>query len=78
MKSIKVLGTGCASCKQLESLVRQAVAESGQEARVEKVEEIQDIVAYNVLSTPALVVDEVVKLAGRLPSLDEVREAIAS
>lgn len=78
MKSIKVLGTGCASCKQLESLVRQAVAESGQAARVETVEEIQDIVAYNVLSTPALVVDEVVKLAGRLPSLDEVREAIAS
>ncbi|ASQ90475.1 thioredoxin family protein [Prosthecochloris sp. GSB1] len=77
MKTIKVLGTGCATCKQLETLVRKAVEETGMEAAIEKVEDMQDIVSYNVMSTPALVVDEEVRISGRLPSIDEIKEAIA-
>jgi small redox-active disulfide protein 2 len=71
-KHIKVLGSGCATCKQLESLVREVVVESGIEATVEKVEDIQQIMAYNVLSTPVLVVDDVVKCSGRIPSREEI------
>ncbi len=78
MKQIKVLGTGCATCKQLEKLVRQAVEETGTEATIEKVEDIQNIIAYNVMSTPALVIDEEVRSAGRLPSIEELRQLIAS
>ena len=71
-KHIKVLGSGCATCKQLETVVREVVVESGIEATVEKVEDIQQIMAYNVLSTPVLVVDEVVKCSGRIPSREEI------
>ncbi len=78
MKNIKVLGTGCATCKQLEKLVRQAVADIRIDASIEKVEDIQDIISYNVMATPALVVDEEVKVSGRLPSLDEIRQLLAS
>lgn len=77
MKTIKVLGTGCATCKQLETLVRKAVEETGMEAAIEKVEDMQDIVSYNVMSTPALVVDEEVRISGRLPSIEEIKAAIA-
>ena len=71
-KHIKVLGSGCATCKQLETVVREIVAESGVDATVEKVEDIQQIMAYNVLSTPVLVVDEEVKCSGRIPSREEI------
>jgi len=77
MKTIKVLGTGCATCKQLETLVRKAVEETGMEATIEKVEDMQEIVSYNVMSTPALVVDEEVRISGRLPSIEEIKAAIA-
>ena len=71
-KHIKVLGSGCATCKQLETVVREVVAESGVDATVEKVEDIQQIMAYNVLSTPVLVVDEEVRCSGRIPSREEI------
>ena len=71
-KHIKVLGSGCATCKQLETVVREVVAESGVDATVEKVEDIQQIMSYNVLSTPVLVVDEEVKCSGRIPSREEI------
>ncbi len=77
MKNIKVLGTGCASCKQLESMVRKAVEASGTEAVIEKVEDIQEIMSYNILSTPALVIDEEVKCSGRIPSQEEIQSLIA-
>lgn len=73
-KHIKVLGSGCATCKQLETVVREVVAESGVDATVEKVEDIQQIMAYNVLSTPVLVVDEEVRCSGRIPSREEIEE----
>ena len=73
---IKVLGSGCASCKKLEALTRRAVAELGIEADVIHVTEIADIIAYGIMSTPALVVDEQVKIAGRVPSLAEIKTAL--
>ena len=71
-KHIKVLGSGCATCKQLETAVREVVSASGIDATVEKVEDIQQIMAYNVLSTPVLVIDEEVRCSGRIPSRDEI------
>ena len=76
MKSIKILGTGCPKCKQTESMVRQALSELQVEADVQKVEDIQDIMKYDVLSTPAVVIDEEVKIKGRVPSLAELKTLI--
>lgn len=73
MKYIKILGTGCPKCKKTEAVVREAVAKLGILAEIQKVEDIQEIMKYNILSTPAVVVDEVVKIKGRVPSMDEVR-----
>ena len=73
---IQVLGTGCTKCKTLYELANKAVAETGVDALVEKVEDIQKIMAYNVIMTPGLVIDGYVKVAGRLPSLDEVKRLI--
>ncbi|MCO6488550.1 MAG: TM0996/MTH895 family glutaredoxin-like protein [Phaeodactylibacter sp.] len=73
MKHIKILGTGCPKCKQTETVVRQAVDELGVEATIEKVEDIMQIMAYNVLSTPAVVIDGEVKIKGRVPTAGEVR-----
>lgn len=73
---IKVLGTGCAKCKQLEKTVREAVDELGLDATVEKVTELTDIMEYGLMSTPGLVVDGEVRLAGRLPKLAEVKSIL--
>lgn len=73
---IKVLGTGCAKCKQLEKTVRTAVDEMGLDATVEKVTELTDIMEYGLMSTPGLVVDGEVRLAGRLPKLAEVKSIL--
>lgn len=71
---IKILGTGCSNCKRLEANAREAVKQLGVEATVEKVEDIQAIMAYGVMSTPALVVDEAVKVAGRIPSVADLKK----
>jgi small redox-active disulfide protein 2 len=73
---IQVLGTGCTKCKTLYELVHQAVAETGVEALVEKVEDIQQIMAFEVLMLPGLVIDGYVKVAGRVPSIDEIKRLI--
>ena len=77
MKTIKILGTGCAKCKATEQVVRAAIAKHNIEATVEKVEDIQQIIEYNILSTPAVVVDEVVKIKGRVPSESEIIEVLS-
>lgn len=77
MKTIKILGTGCAKCKATEQVVRAVIAKHNIEATVEKVEDIQQIIEYNILSTPAVVVDEVVKIKGRVPSESEIIEALS-
>ena len=69
---IKVLGPGCNNCVNLERVTREAIAELGLDATVEKVEDFPTIVGYGVMSTPALVVDDQVVLSGRVPRLAEV------
>lgn len=73
---IKILGTGCAKCKTALAVVEKVVADNGVEATITKVEDIMDIMKYNVMFTPAIVVDEVVKIKGRVPSEKEVKQAL--
>ena len=76
MKRIKILGTGCPNCKRTTAIVEQAVKETGIEAGVEKVEDIMEIMKYDILSTPAIVIDEVIVIKGRVPSKSEVIELL--
>jgi small redox-active disulfide protein 2 len=69
---IKILGSGCAKCNRLEQLTREAVAELGLAAEFEHVRDMEQIMAYPVMTTPALVIDETVKVSGRMPSKDEL------
>ena len=69
---IKILGSGCAKCNRLEQLTREAVAELGMEATFEHVKEMDKIMAYPIMTTPALVIDEQVRVSGRIPSKDEL------
>jgi small redox-active disulfide protein 2 len=73
---IQVLGTGCSKCKTLFEVANRAVEETGVEALVEKVEDIQRIMSCNVLMLPGLVIDGYVKVAGRVPTLEEVKRLI--
>jgi small redox-active disulfide protein 2 len=70
--NIKILGTGCAKCKKLYSETEKALAASGQQGTLEKVEKIDEIMKYGVMVTPALVVDGEVKSSGRIPSQAEL------
>lgn len=69
---IEILGTGCAKCKALEEATKQAVAQSGQFAQIEKVEDIMKIMEYNVMSTPGLVIDGKVVSTGKLLTPAEI------
>lgn len=73
---IKVLGSGCAKCKKLEANVKEAVEELGLDATIQKVEDIQEIIAYGVMKTPALVVNEEVKMMGRVPKVKEIKKIL--
>ena len=72
MLTIKVLGSGCANCKKVEAVVRKAIADLAIEAEVVKVTDYADIMAYQILSTPGLVINENVVCAGRIPTPAEV------
>jgi small redox-active disulfide protein 2 len=69
---IKVLGPGCAKCKQTEKIVNETVAESGVDVKVEKVTDMMEIAGYGVMSTPAVVVDGEVKSVGKVPKKEDV------
>jgi small redox-active disulfide protein 2 len=75
---IKVLGSGCANCQKLEALAKKAADELGIEAEIVKVTDYADIMAYGIMSTPGLVVNEEVKMAGRVPTLDQVKTALSA
>ncbi len=70
---IKVLGPGCPKCKQTEKIVKEAVAEAGVAAEVEKVTNVMEIAGYGVLGTPAVVIDGQVKSVGKIPTKDDVK-----
>lgn len=69
---IKILGPGCARCEKTAKIVKDVVAEAGADVRVEKVTDMMQIAAHGVVSTPAVLVDGVVKSAGKIPKKDEV------
>ena len=77
MKRIQILGTGCPKCKKLAENAEAAAKELGLECEVEKVTDVEAIMAFNVMMTPALAVDGDVKAVGRVPSKDEIKEILS-
>ena len=73
---IQVLGTGCAKCKILHETVEKAIQETGVDAKVEKVEDIQQIMSFDLIMTPGLVINGELKAAGRLPNIEEIKKMI--
>lgn len=75
-KIIKILGTGCPKCQSMTAVVKAVVSENNIDATIEKVEDIMEIMTFNIITTPALVIDDVVKIKGRVPSKVEVLELL--
>lgn len=78
MRLVQVLGTGCPKCHKLEELTRQAAREAKVECEILKVSDIQAIMNMGVMITPALAVDGVVRVSGRVPALEEIKRIIQS
>jgi len=78
MKIVKVLGTGCASCKNTIKLIDEVATAKGIELQLEKVEQIQDIMTYGIMSTPGVVIDGKVVHAGGVPSRSAVEAWLAT
>ena len=76
MKRIQILGTGCAKCQKLAAVAEEAAKALGSPYELQKGTDLKHIMSFRVMSTPALVVDGVVKLTGRVPSLDEAKQLI--
>jgi len=76
MKKLQILGTGCRKCKKLAELTQEAAGSLGIEYEIEKVSDIQRIMSFGVMLTPALAVDGEVKVVGKVPSVDEIRKMI--
>jgi len=78
MLTVKILGSGCANCRKLEAVAKEAAAEAGVQAEFLKVTNMADIMAYEILSTPALVINEKVVCSGRIPTRAEVGAWLAA
>ncbi|WP_374369438.1 thioredoxin family protein [Dongia sp.] len=78
MLTVKILGSGCANCKKLEAVAREAAANAGLEAEFVKVTDMKAIMAYDLLSTPGLVVNEKLVCSGRIPTLAQVQQWMAA
>lgn len=76
MKKIQILGMGCPKCKKLAEITEKAAKELNIEYELEKVTQISDIMKFNIMSTPALAVDGNVKIAGKIPSIEEIKKII--
>lgn len=74
MKTVKILGSGCANCRRLEAMAREAAASAGVEADFVKVTDMKDMLAYDLLSSPGLVIDEKLVSSGRIPTQAEIRQ----
>jgi len=74
---IKILGTGCPKCRALEKTTREVVEKNNFNATITKVDDIMDIMKYNIMSTPALVVNEKVEIRGRVPSAEEIKQVLS-
>lgn len=72
MVTVKILGSGCANCRKLESVAREAATSAGIEAAFIKVTDMKDMLAYDLMSSPGLVVNEKLVCSGRIPTRDEV------
>ena len=77
MKTVKILGSGCANCRKLEAVARDAASASGIEAEFVKVTDMQDIMRFDILSTPGLVIDGRLVSSGRIPSRAEIQGWLA-
>ncbi len=75
---IKILGSGCTNCQNLEAVTRSALDELGLTAEIDKVTDPGEIVAWGVMSTPALVIDDEVVVSGRVPPLGQIKELFAA
>ena len=73
---VKVLGPGCAKCKSTYAVVEKVIKETNLDATLTKIDDIVEMMSYNILSTPAVVVDGEVKIKGHVPSENEVKEAL--
>ena len=76
--NIQILGTGCPKCKSLEKATREVVDQNGIEATITKVEDIIEIMKFNILTTPALVIDGKIVIKGRVPSNNELKEILTN
>jgi len=77
MSKIQVLGPGCQKCQVLYERTKQAVQEMGLECEIEKISDLETIIGFGILSTPALVVDGAVKMNGRVPTVAQLKEMLA-
>jgi small redox-active disulfide protein 2 len=78
MTTVKILGTGCPNCRKLEAVAREAAASAGIDAEFTKVTDIDAILAYDVLSTPGLVINDKVVSSGRIPTQNEIRQWLST
>jgi len=76
MKKLQILGTGCPKCMKLAEVAENAAREAGVEYEIEKVTDINDILNFGVMMTPALVIDGEIKIVGKIPSLEEVKKML--
>jgi small redox-active disulfide protein 2 len=77
MKKLQILGTGCPKCSELATRTEQAAKDLGLDYELVKITNINDIISFGVMSTPALAVDGEVKVTGKLPDLDQIKELIS-
>lgn len=78
MKKIKILGPGCAKCKASYNNVLEALKQLEIEAEVEKIEDIEEMMKYNILTTPVLMIDEVIKVKGRVADITEIKQFLTT
>jgi len=76
MKKLQILGTGCPKCRELAKRTEQAAKELGLEYEMVKVDKVPDIIAFGVMSTPALAVDGEVKVAGKVPGIEDIKDLL--